>query len=355
MQRLIIAFALITTLPPVTFAQTLTLVAGGGTGGDGVKATDAKLITPFGCDFDSAGRLYFVEMEKGERLRRIEADGTIITLAGSGKKGNSGDGGPPLEASFNGMHGLAIGHTDTVYLADTWNNRVRTWHAGKLHAFAGTAIKGNDPIGKEAHLAAFGGIFAVAFDPARERLVLTDLDNRRIYEVRPGARVERVTLLAGNGQKGTPKDGGKAVDEPLLDPRAAALDRGGRLYILERNGHCLRVVSAEGVIRTVAGTGKAGTAVGDAMKSQMSGPKHLCIDAQDCVIIADAENHRVLRYDPKTEKVSVIAGSGKKGAKLDTDPLQCELNRPHGVCVHPKTGELFVVDSYNDRILQMAK
>ena len=86
----------------------------------------------------------------------------------------------------------------------------------------------------------------------------------------------------------------------------------------------------------------------------MNGPKHLCVDLQDNVIIADTENHLILKYEPKGGAVKVIAGSGEKGDRLITgDPLKTQLNRPHGVFIHP-SGALYISDSYNHRVLKLS-
>jgi glucose/arabinose dehydrogenase len=128
------------------------------------------------------------------------------------------------------------------------------------------------------------------------------------------------------------------------------------VYILERNGHALRVVGRDGKIRTVVNAaGKKGAEGdgGDALVATMNGPKHLCVDRDDNVIIADAENNLIRKYVPATGKILRVAGTGKKGADgLNGPPQQCELNRPHGVTVH-RDGTLFITDSYNNRILKI--
>jgi tetratricopeptide (TPR) repeat protein len=167
------------------------------------------------------------------------------------------------------------------------------------------------------------------------------------------------SIVAGNGEKGIPVDGSVAANAPLVDPRAVAADRLGNVYILERGGNALRVVNSQGKIRTVVNTlGKKGISEhhGPAAEAKLNGPKHLCIDRQNRVIIADAENHIVVRYDPQGETVQRIAGTGLAGRQgTGGDPLQCQLARPHGVSIHPTTGELFITDSYNDRILRIEK
>lgn len=316
---------------------------------------DQKLVAPFAVAFAADGTLYFVEMEKGQRLRKV-VNGLVVTVAGTGEKGNDGDGGKGLAAQFNGMHNLVIGADDTLYLADTFNNRIRTFDpkAATVSKYAGTGEKGFAGDGGPADDAKFGGVYCLAFDKDRANLFVTDLDNRRIRKIELKKRT--VTTVAGNGQKGVPKDGEKALDQPLSDPRAAAVDSKGRLYIVERGGHALRVVDEDGKVRTVAGTGKAGSGVGPALQAAMNGPKHLCIDTDDTVLIADTENHRVVRYVPKTEKLELVAGTGKKGtAGVGGDPTAAELAQPHGVTVQPKTGTLFIADSSNNRIVKVVK
>jgi DNA-binding beta-propeller fold protein YncE len=329
-------------------------VAGGGIGEDCAPATQAKLVTPFGVAFDKAGDLFLVELT-GERVRKVDLRGVLTTVAGSGRKGFSGDGGPPGQAQFNGMHSLALAPDGDLYLADTWNNRVRKIDAksGLISTIAGTGDKGFGGDGGPASKAQFGGIYCVALDPKAERLYLADLDNRRIRVIQ--LREGLVTTVAGNGQKGVPEDGSDARQAPLIDPRAVAVDGHGNVYILERSGHALRVVDAAGKIRTVAGTGKPG-ATGDggpARLATLNGPKHLCIDLQGNVLLADTENHLIRKYLPAEGKIVRVAGAGTKGtAGLNGPPEKAELNQPHGVFVH-SSGVLYIADSSNHRVLRI--
>ena len=337
-------------------ADKLVLVAGGD-GADGTEATKAKVIQPFGVDFAPGGGIFIVEMVKGERLRSLNGEGKLITVAGTvGAKGNVGDGGDGLKATFNGMHSLAVGPGGDVYLADTWNNRVRKLDAktGTVTAFAGTGEKGFSGDGGPADKAKFGGVFCVAFDTDHKNLFITDLDNRRIRAVEMATKT--VTTVAGNGEKGTPKLGEDATKQPLTDPRAACPDKDGNLWILERGGHALRVVDATGKVRTVAGTGKAGMGTGKALEAALNGPKHLCIDRDGSVLIADTENHRIVRYSPKDGTLSLVAGTGKKGtAGVGGDPTKAEFNQPHGVAVQPKTGDIYIADASNNRVLKVVR
>lgn len=332
----------------------LVLVAGGGSGGDGAPADRAELITPFGVGFDAAKTLYFVELN-GHRVRKIGPDGIVATIAGNGRKGDGGDDGPAAKAGLNGPHSLAVTRDGDIYVADTWNNRVRKIDArsGRIANVAGTGRKGFSGDGGPATRAEFGGIYCIALDEAGRTLDLVDLDNRRIRRVDLATGI--VTTVAGDGRKGVPHDGGDARSAPLVDPRAVALDGRGRLYILERGGHALRVVDRSGQIRTVVGDGRKGDTGdgGDARKARLSGPKHLCVDARGDVIIADTDNHRIRVYSPGDGTIRTIAGTGRKGTNgLGGPPAAAELNEPHGVTIGPE-GILYISDSMNDRILKI--
>jgi len=336
-------------------ADKIVLVAGGGTSAAG-PAQEAKLNAPFGIDFDQDGNAFLVELSGG-RLLTINKQGVLSTLGGSETAGNAGDGGPVKDASFNGMHSLALGLDGNVYLADTWNNRIRIYDrkSGTIAPFAGTGKKGFSGDGGPALKANFGGVYSVAFDRAGKNMVLADLDNRRVRKIELSSGV--VTTVAGNGERGVPADGADAAKSPLVDPRAACFDSKGNVYVLERSGHALRVVTPDGKIRTVAGTGKAGASGdgGDAIKATLNGPKHLCADKEDNILIADTENHLIRKYLPKEGKIVRIAGSGKMGTSgIGGPPLDAELHQPHGVYPHP-SGELYIVDSSNNRVLKIVK
>jgi sugar lactone lactonase YvrE len=198
------------------------------------------------------------------------------------------------------------------------------------------------------------GPYNIALDPAGAQLFIADL--RRIHAI--DLATGRTRVVAGNGEKGVPKDGALATESPLFDPRAVTADRRGNLYILERNGHALRVVDRDGRIRTVVNaSGEKGASGdgGDALQATLNGPKHLCVDLEDNVIIADAENNLIRKYVPATGKILRVAGTGKVGtAGLGGPPELSELHRPHGVTVH-RDGTLYITDSYNNRILKIVR
>ena len=176
------------------------------------------LNEPFGVEFDRAGRTYIVEMG-GHRVTVLDAKGARRILADD----------------FKGPHHLLMGRDGALYVTDTWNYRVRRFdlRTGQSKAVAGTGEKGFSGDGGPATAAQFGGIFSIAFDT--RTLYICDLDNRRIRAV--DLKTGLVKTVAGNGEKGVPRDGEDARAQPLFDPRAIALDAKGNLYICERGGH----------------------------------------------------------------------------------------------------------------------
>jgi DNA-binding beta-propeller fold protein YncE len=336
-------------LPLIVHADQIVLVAGGTQDAVDIAATDARLKEPFGTAFDSGGHMWIVEMASGNRLLQVDGGGVIQHVAGQLTPGDSGDGGQAIRAQFNGPHNLAILPDGKVLIADTWNGRVRVVDA---KARIVSTLEGwQAPPGK----AKGNGPYCITLNFEGTKLYIANL----LQVIELDLATHRSKVIAGNGKKGKPEDGAVAVDAPLSDPRAVAPDRQGNIYILERGGNALRVVDKSGRIRTVVNaSGKPGGTGdgGPALEATLNGPKHLCVDQDDSVIIADAESNLVRRYIPATGKIERIAGTGKSGsAGLNGDPRQCQLARPHGVTVHPESGHLYITDSYNNRVLKIVR
>lgn len=333
-------------------AATLSIFAGGGTKASG-PANECRLADPFAVGFDARGNTFVCEMTN-HRLLKIDAGGALATIGGGPGKGDAGDGGPISKAQFNAPHNLAVNMNGDIYVADTWNWKIRRvdGKTGNITTFAGTGTRGYSGDGGPADKAEFSGIYSIAFDAAHENLYLVDLENRRVRAI--DLKAKRVRLIAGNGQKGVPADGSEALTSPLFDPRAVAVAKGGEIYILERSGNALRAIDTKGKIRTVVGTGKPGgvTATTNPLEATLKGPKHLCVDNEDNVLIADSDNHVIRKYLPRENKLVLVAGAGKAGKALTTDPLTTELNQPHGVSVDAK-GRIYICDSMNGRVLRI--
>jgi len=306
------------------------------------------LVEPFGIAFDSAGNSYICEY-KGQRITKLGRDGTASRFAGTGASGYGGDGGPAQSAALHDPHGLLIGPNDQMYIADTLNNRVRQvdLKSGIISTLAGTGEKGFSGDGGPATQAAFDGVFGIALTKAGDKLFVADLGNRRVRMIDLKAGV--ISTVAGNGKDGIPAEGAIANQSPLQDPRAVAVDSHGTLYVLERRGNALRAVDSEGKIRTLIKPASKPASI----SQDLNGPKHLCIDWDDNIVIADSENHQIRKYSSRDGSLVTIAGTGQAGNQFSPQhPRDTQLNRPHGVIVD-QSGDLFIVDSYNNRILKL--
>jgi DNA-binding beta-propeller fold protein YncE len=334
--RTIFAFVLATL--PVVAADKLVPFSGG-------------LQEPFGMDFLN-GQVVLTEFG-GHRILLLDRDGKATVLAGSGKKGDRDGIGD--EAEFNGPHNLTVSADRTIYIADTFNHKVRALDpkSRKVTTLAG-GEKGFAGDGGPALAARFDQAYHVALDADGKNLFVCDLGNRRIRKI--DLKAGTIATVAGNGKKGVPEDGATTTEAPLVDPRAIAVDKRGRLWILERSGNALRVVEG-GKIRTVAGTGEKGFAGdgGPAIKAKLDGPKFLWIDPAGDVLIADTENHCIRKYVVKDGIIDRIAGTGQKGKGAAGGlPTDVQFSRPHGVAIGPD-GTLYVSDSDNGRVLKTTK
>jgi NHL repeat len=339
-RRAFITNALVAPILLAKPAVKIECVAGCGAGPLGEPAIGARLLEPFGVAFDKGGNWYICEY-KGDRITKVDTKGIITFFAGKDQDDSPGsEGNQAKQLKFNQPHAVVIGKGLEMYIADTMNHRLIKidMKTGRATTIAGTGQAGYSGDGGPASNATFNQLYAIDLNSIGDKLYLTDLRNRRVrlLDLKTGI----VNTVAGNGEKGIPNDGTDGAESPLVDPRAAAIDSNGNLYILERAGNALRVLDKNGKIRTV-------------IDKDLNGPKHLCFDRQDNVIIADTENHLIKKYSPKDGKTVVIAGFGEKGDRLvSDDPLKTQLNRPHGVYVH-QSGALYLSDSDNNRVLKM--
>jgi len=293
-----------------------------------VVGPESGLVNPFGVAFNDQGEMLIAEYEGG-RLWKYTDDEKLQRLA--------------ADTPFNGMHNLSRTRDGRIYISDTRANYIRMLNenTGKVTIVCGTGSSGYNGDEIPASQAMLNDPISISLSPDDKRLYIADIRNRRVRYIDLESGL--IHSLAGNGKTAAPEDGAIANQSPLLDPRGVAEDSQGNVYILSRRGHALRVVRPNGRIYTIAGTGQPHPADGPALQAGLKGPKHLCIDGHDRVIIADAENHLIKRYDPLAKTLTTILKQG---------PMDTPLNRPHGVWVTPDQ-TLWVCDSYNDRILKV--
>ncbi|WP_050431323.1 RHS repeat-associated core domain-containing protein [Chondromyces crocatus] len=224
-------------------------VSGGG--GDGGPALLAQVQAPRGIALGADGSLCIAE-QGGHRVRKIAVDGTITTVAGNGTAGFSGDGGPATQAQLRNPFSVAVTEDGTLFIADTQNHRIRRVGLdGTITTVAGSGtagFSGDGGLATEARLGSPRGV-VVARDGG---LFVVDHDNHRIRQV---DRRGRISTFAGTGVAGNTGDGGPARAARLRHPTALVLDGEGTLYVADSTGYLIRRITPDGVIHAVAGTG----------------------------------------------------------------------------------------------------
>jgi streptogramin lyase len=275
------------------------VVAGSGKmgyAGDGGKGTAALLNEPYEVRFDKAGNMLFVEM-KNHLVRRVDAKtGVISTIAGTGKAGFGGDGGPATKSLMSTPHSIALDEQDNLYIADIGNHRIR-----KVDAKTGV-----------------------------------------------------IESIAGNGEKKLPVNGQAAKGTPLLGPRALFV-QGSDLWIALREGHSVwKLGLKDGRYTHIAGSGKKGYSGdgGPPRVATFDGPKGISLGPDGTVYVMDTENHAVRKIDLNAGSITTVAGYGPKGLGGSGDggpATKAQMDRPHGICVGPD-GAIYIGDTNNHRV-----
>ena len=324
-----------------------------GYAGDGGQARAALLREPFHCDLDGKGNLFIAEATN-HCIRKVDLKtGIISTVAGTGKKGYSGDGGPALQAAMNEPYAVVVDEKGNLYIVDRNNAVVRKVDAstGGISTVAGNGTKGYGGDGGPGNQAMLREPNDCCLDGAGG-LLIADVGDWRIRRL--DLKTGIISTFAGIG-KGAPKsnlgEGGPANKALIVGARAVCVDGKGNTYICEREGSKIRKVDAAGIITTVAGTGKRGSGGdgGPALKAAFDGPKGIRCDKMGNVYIVDTENHSIRRFDVKAGTVTTVAG-GRKGPGGDGgDPTQAGMDRPHG-CIVDDMGNIYIADSNNHRV-----
>ncbi len=333
--------------------QVIVTVAGNGTNGssgDGGAAAAAQLWLPAGVAVDATGNVYFTDYAN-HRVRKISPSGVITAFAGNGALGSSGDGGPATSASMNSPIGIAVDATGNVYIADLGNNRIRkVTPAGVISTVAGTGGYGYGGDGGPATGARLSSPAGVALD-ASGNLFIADTFNARVRKVDAGTG--RIITVAGTGQLGSGGDGGAATSARFFNPAGLAVDAAGNLYIADTGDQRVRRVNAsDGRVNTVAGNGTFGYNGDDipAVDAQLNAPLYITFDAAGDLYIADQVNHRIRKVTMSTGRITTVAGIGAAGSAGDGGaPTGAQLFYPTGVAID-RSGNLYIADYGNHRI-----
>lgn len=321
--------------------------------GDAGEATKVNIGHPFGVEVGPDGALYVSEVSN-HRIRRLDLHtGEITTVAGCGQQGYSGDGGPAAQASMNEPYEIRFDAHGNMFVVEMKNHVVRRVDAKTkvISTVAGSGKPGFGGDGGPATKASFRQPHSIALDGAGG-LYIADIGNHRIRRVDLATGI--VESVAGDSQPMAARDGQIAKGSSFLGPRALFVD-GDVLWIASREGHTIwRMTLKDGVLHYMAGTGEKGPASDDgpALEVQFNGPKGIAIGPSGDVFIADTENNAIRKIDVNSDRVATITDSRSRQQQADSDSEHVVLKGPHGICVGPD-GAIYVGDTLHHRVVRI--
>jgi RHS repeat-associated protein len=331
--------------------QIITPMAGNGQqgfSGDGGPAIQAILNGPWNMTVDKTGTIYIADTNN-HRVRKVDKNGIITTIAGNGQWYTSGDGGPATQAGVGSPVAVAVDQAGNVYIAG--DHRVRKVNNnGIITTVAGNGQYGYNGDGIPATQARLYAPVGIALDPSGN-IYIADQINCRIRKVDTNGLI---TTVAGNGQYSYSGDGGPATQAGLGGyPSSVAIDGTGSLYIA--SGERIRKVNTSGSITTVAGNGQQGYSGdgGPATQALFNNLRGISVDRVGNIFLSDRNNERIRKVNT-SGIITTIAGSGIQGYGGDGGPAtQGVLNYPEGVAVDSK-GNIYIAEMFNNRIRKIS-
>jgi hypothetical protein len=334
--------------PLFTQAQVIVTVAGTGTAGfsgDGGQATAAQLNGPFGVALDDTGNLYICD-NSNLRIRKMSPSGIISTIAGNGTLGSIGNGGSAVLAQIRGVAQLATDNFGNIYIADGANYEIRkVTPDGVINKIAGTGTTGFNGDGIPATDAQLAYPIGVAVDGSGN-IYIADKDNFRIRKVNATGII---TTIAGTGVPGYSPDGSKADTAKVQYLYSVVVDKNGNVLFRD-NERIRRIDAITGIISTVAGNGTPGySGDGGPATAASINSTQIALDTAGNIYISDPASNRIRRVNAEGT-IETIAGVGIGGYSGDGyDALMARMYSPSGVAVS-KTGEVYIGDQGNHRI-----
>src|SRR5208283_3158880 len=276
---------------PVGPTPVIVVVAGTGVlgyAGDGGPAQSAELDSPYGVSVDASGKLYIADTGNSV-IRRVDSSGKIMTIAGNGNEGYNGDGIPATSAALYKPYRVVVDRAGNLYIADFYNNRIRKVDtSGTITTVAGTGTQGYNEDGIPATTAQLSNPAAVAVDAAGN-VYIADTWNNRIRKI---DATGTINTIAGTGFPGVLGDGGPATSAQVDEPEGLAVDSSGSVYIVDYGNSKIRKIDTSGTINTIAGTGTSGFSGdgGPATAAFLNQPTGVAVDSAGSVYIADNQN-----------------------------------------------------------------
>lgn len=322
-------------------------------GQEDVPALESYLYLPQDTTMGPDGLLYVLDWNN-HRLRRVNADGNVETIAGTGLLGD-GPEGPALAAAFNHPSGITFDVDGTLLLAAWHNSRVERidLDAGTLVYVAGNGQRGFAGDGADAKVATLDLPSSVALDDDGI-LYISDTANQRIRRVLHDGTIE---TWGGNGNAGYAGDGDVVANAEFANPKGQSAAPAGRLvfhegsiYVADTlNQRIRRIDVATGIVSTFAGDGTAGYAGdgGPATEGRFFSPTDLAFGPDGSLYVADTENSCVRRVDPDGLLSTAAGRCGEPDFTGDGGPAdEARLHKPFGVELD-EAGNLYIADTYN--------
>lgn len=338
-----------------TYSQVITTVAGNGLAGfsgDGGAAISASLDTPTCIATDLAGNLY-INVQRSNRVRKVDASGTITTVAGNGSLGYGGDGGPATAAALAGNWGMAVDAFGNIYICDQGNHRVRkVTSTGTITTIAGTGVSGFSGDGGPATAAKMNAPLGIAVDPSGN-VYFSDSYNFCVRKINTSGIITTVAGIPGSA--GFSGDGGPATSARLKYIWGMALDAAGNLYLCDAPNDRVRKVDVSGIITTIAGSGTPGYDLDNvaATVAKLNKPLNVFVAGDGKIYIADYANNRIRRID-NAGIITTIAGTGVGGFNGDgIAATAADIHHPIGVLADADDN-VFLSDMLNSRVRKVA-
>ncbi len=326
--------------------------ASGGFQGDGGQASQAVLSFPRDVALDTSGTIYIADTGN-QRIRTVDLDGIIFTMAGTGLSNATGNGGPAIDASVNDPRGLTLLPTGVLILGEPSGQVVRRidLQTGIMNEFAG---RGTFGFGGDGGLATGSNLSRPTGLAADEdgNVWIADQLNNRIRKVDASGII---TTVAGSGPADFGGDGGPAIEAQLNQPLGVAVDRLGRVYIADTSNNRIRMIDTDGIITTVGGMGEGFSGDGGpAVLARLNGPRDVAVDTLGHLFIADTDNNRIRVVDLISGVIQTVAGKEFQdfGEPEEGSGLETSLNTPSGIFVTP-SGKVYIADSNNHRIREL--
>ena len=335
-------------------------IAGTGTtnyNGENVPARSSNVNSPEGIALDNIGNIYFSEMY-GQRIRKINAsDNKVSTIAGDGTIGFSGDGSISTNAKLANPGYIIVDANGNLIFADRTNNRIRKINSSdnKISTIAGIAnsgYSGDGGLATDAKISLAVGGLAVDI---QGNLYIADTYNHRIRKIMASSGI--ITTIAGTGNTSFNGDNIAAVSANINEPRGLAIDAQGNIFFADSKNNRIRKISVtDGKISTVAGTGNAGF-LGDgssAINASLNLPYDVKLDPTGNLFVADLGNQRVRKIEISSGLITTVAGNGTASFTDGPYASYFPLNGPAAL-VFNNLSELIIADRDNNRIRKLEK